>query len=297
MEDSILNKTISKLKSYSDRQPIDINLIDYLSDSSFKSEIDKIRSIDNQDEQKRLKTLLPAVMISGRFQARGEAGLIEHSGLISFDIDHVPNMVSMYNTLTSLPFTAYCARSARGKGYFGIFAISNKAKHKAHFAAMQLYFRQLNIEIDAAPSNVASLRGYSYDSNAYFNHSAEVFNLIYEPELAIKKTYKPNTRPGDLSDVFANFNQSGDIESLLIAHGWTFQHIKGTRARYARPGKSIGVSADYCRDRKILYVFSSDSSTEMPEYNRGYNHVQVYNSLECGGDWKTCSKKLKQLGY
>lgn len=297
MKDSILNKTVSKLKSYSDQQPTDINLLDYLRDTSLKDQIIKIRSMADENEQKRLKALLPAVMISGRFSARGEASLIEHSGLISFDIDHVPNMAWVYNKLTSLPFTAYCAKSARGKGYFGIFAISNKAKHKAHFAAMQLYFEQLNINIDPAPSNVASLRGYSFDDQVYFNHDAQIFNYLYEPPVAVKKPYKPNSTITDGSNPFDHFNQTGDVEALLIAHGWTFQHAKGTRARYARPGKRDGVSADYCRERKILYLFSTDPATGLSTPQKGYNNVSVYCQLECNNNWRVCNQKLKQLGY
>ncbi len=297
MEDSILNTTVSRLKAYSDQQPTDINLMEYLTDDSLKVEIEKIRSLRNEDEQKRLKALLPAVMISGRFSSRGEAGLIEHSGLISFDIDHVPNMAWVYNKLTSLPFTAYCSKSARGKGYFGIFAISNKAKHKAHFAAMQLYFQELGINIDPAPSNVASLRGYSYDESAYFNHEAQVFNYLYEAPEAIKKPYSANASSSSEDTPFDHFNRTADIEQLLVAHGWTYQHTKGTRVRYSRPGKQNGVSADYCKERKILYLFSTDPATGLVKAQAGYNNVSVYCQLECGNNWKLCGQKLKQLGY
>jgi hypothetical protein len=297
MENSILNKQVSKLKGYSDVSPSSINLLDYLNDHSLKDQILAIRATVNEDEQKHLKAMLPAVMISGTFSARGEAGLIAHSGLISFDIDHVADMEGTFNKLVKIPYLAYCAKSARGKGYWGIFAISNKAKHKAHFAAMQIYFQELGINIDPAPSNVASLRGYSYDENAYFNHDPQIFNLLYEPEPAKRSRYNPTPGYSNEDNPFDHFNAEGDIEALLLAHGWTYQHTKGTRKRYSRPGKNIGVSADYCTSRKLFYVFSSDPSTGVSRPQAAYNNVTIFCLWECNGDYKLCRKKLLELGY
>ncbi len=255
-----------------------------------------MRSIDNKMEQNRLKALLPAVMVSGTFNRRGESGLIEHSGLIAFDIDHVDNIEETFKRLINITFTAYCAKSARGQGYWGIFAISNKSKHKEHFAAMQLCFKGLGIIIDPAPSNVASLRGYSFDENAYFNHNARVFDYIYEAPVKPKNTFyqKRGTNVGD--NPFDDFNLNGDIETILLNHGWTYQqaHDKGTRKRYSRPDKENGISADYCTDRRILYVFTNESGFIA---SKGYNPVNVFCHLECDNDFKLCAKKLKIMGY
>lgn len=299
MQNSVLNKTVSLLSSYSDISPRPINLISYLTDFSHKDQIAKIRSIDSVDEQKRLKALLPAVTISGTFAARGEAGLICHSGLISFDIDHVTEMNQTFELLKSIPQVAYCAKSARGRGYWGIMAISNIGKHKEHFAAMQSSFKAIGIDIDTAPSNVASLRGYSYDEAAYFNHHAQIFDLVFEPPKLNKKPYqRPLGNTNDLNP-FDAFNSFDDFEPLLVHHGWTPQPqlSKGTRTRYSRPGKTNGVSGDYCRERKIFYVFSTDPLTGLPAAQKGYNHVAVFNELECGGNIKTCGKKLREMGF
>jgi len=104
--------------------------------------------------------------------------------------------------------------------------------------------------------------------------------------------------PGDNAGLnpFDAFNKYGDIESLLIAHGWTYQpeHDKGTRKRYTRPGKTKGVSADYCTERRILYVFTNASNFEAA---KGINPVNVFCELECNNDWRLCAKKLRDLGF
>lgn len=297
MKYKLLDVTVSKLISYSDFRPTDINLIKFLTDDGFKNQIINIRSIENEDEQKRLKALLPAVTISGKFSARGEIGLIEHSGLIAFDIDKVENMQQTFDMLKKIPYVAYCAVSARGRGYWGIFAISNKMKHKEHFMAMELYFKSLSITIDPAPRNVASLRGYSFDEDAFFNFDTEVFNFLYERPAAFKIPNRLVWKLNAKVNPFEDYNLNGDIESILIAHGWTYLHTKGTRNRYCRPGKKRGVSADYCIERRIFYVFSSDLATGMRQPEKGYNHVAVFCQLECGNDLKLCYKKLINMGY
>lgn len=295
---SVLDQTVSMLTSYTDIYPIDINLLDYLNDQSRKDDVMAIRREADKQTRSEMKSRLPAVMISGRFRARGEQGLIAHSGLLQFDIDEVEQINAVRAILMSSPHVAYLSLSASGRGLFGIVPISNKAKHKAHFQAMQLYFKSLGVPgIDSAPANVSSLRGCSYDEQAYYNHQAQTFTYVYEPVPVLKPHYPIKQSTGEGSNPFDEYNRYGDVESLLLRHGWTYQHTKGTRNRYARPGKSSGISADYCSERKVLYVFSSDPATQVEAARRGYNHVQVFCQLECGNDYRLCSKKLRALGY
>jgi hypothetical protein len=147
--------------------------------------------------------------------------------------------------------------------------------------------------------DIARFRYYSTDRNAYYNHHAQVFNYTYQEPVKRNTPFKPMPVDSIGLNPFDTFNRIGDIESLLISHGWTYQpnYDKGTRRRYTRPGKENGISADYCTERKLLYVFSSDSATGMESASRAYNHVKIFCQLECGNDIKLTGRKLRALGY
>ena len=55
---------------------------------------------------------------------------------------------------------------------------------------MEIAFSSIGIKIDAAPKNVASLRGYSYDPDGYFNHNAVVLEKVFVEQQPAPKAYK-----------------------------------------------------------------------------------------------------------
>lgn len=312
MENSVLNKIVSKYSSYKGKAT-DCNLLDYLNDFSLKEKILNIRSKPTKDERDALKEYLPGITPSARCSpTRSLENVKAHTGLMNFDIDKIPPgiMEDVRNIIVKSPFVAYCGLSVSGTGYWGLIPISNKAKHLQHFGAMRIYFKEMGIDIadpennrlwgfDVSVKDISRFRYQSFDDRAYFNHEAQTFNLLYEPPKLVKKPYEHKANVDGQENPFDAFNEHGEIESLLIAHGWTYQpeHDKGSRKRYTRPGKEKGISADYCTVRKLLYVFSSDPATGLSEASRAFNHVAVFCQLECGNDWKLCGQKLKQLGY
>jgi len=305
MEKSVLNIIVSKYNHYSGKHPIDCNLMEYLNDYSLEAYVLKIRSKDSKAERDELKEKLPGITPSAVCNpSRSEKNVVRRTGLMSFDIDKVDSgqMETVRNIIIKIPYVAYCGLSASGRGYWGLVPITNPAKHDQHFEALQRYFKELGIDrpnFDTAVKDIARFRYYSVDRDAYFNHKSEVFPYTFQKPVQSKMPYKPKPGHGGDLNPFDAFNKCGDIESLLLAHGWTYQpiHDKGTRRRYSRPGKESGVSADYCTERKILYVFSSDPTTGIAVPDKGYNHVQVFCQLECNNDFKLCAKKLKNLGY
>lgn len=185
---SVLNVAVSYYKSYSDPNPVDINLLTFINSRKYSTEVDIIRLMTDKKEKDAKKSLLPAITPSGTFNYRNEAGLIKHSGLCQFDIDykgneHIDNFESLSHEIGKLPFIAYCGYSVSGMGIWGLFPIAYIDKHKLHLQAFKNIMFSYDIKVDSAPSNVASLRGYSYDNDAYINHSAELFNQISKPQV------------------------------------------------------------------------------------------------------------------
>lgn len=291
---------VSKFESYLSTTPKDINIIDWITDSSLRNEVERIRIESDKSKRDLLKSKLPAITPSGTFIKRNEANLITHSGFIQFDIDKLtPETIEgLKSTIIKFPYTFYCGLSVSGRGLWGLFKISQTTKHKEHFKAMQKYFEYFQIQIDSAPSNVASLRGYSFDNDYYLNEDAQVFKFIYEEPKPLKNPFQTKAKTSTLNSVADDFNLNGSIESLLIAHGWKFAGTKGTNNRYTRPGKNSGISGNYCTERKLFFVWSTDSETGLQmDKSRAFNNWSVFTQLECNGNNKEAAKKISQLGY
>lgn len=184
---SVLDRQVSCYRSYSDAHPIDVNIFTFLASRKHKEEVDYIRLLEDKKERDIKKALLPAITPSGTFTYRNENGLIKHSGLIQFDIDykgneHIDNFEYMIEEIGKLSFIGYCGYSTSGMGIWGLVPIAYPDKHKLHLQALKTIFKSYDLKMDNAPSNVASLRGYSYDDNAHINHNAEIFTYIHKQE-------------------------------------------------------------------------------------------------------------------
>lgn len=196
-KNSVLNVTVSSYSNYHNILPQNLNLIDFLTDTEHDDDIQSLRQRPDKAERDSIKAKLPCITPSGVFSKRSQAGLIAHSGLIQFDIDAKDNpiyfegvetleaILSLCNEikaeLSKLPYVAYIALSASGRGLWGLILIAEPSEHNAHFAAIAEDFTEKGIKIDPAPSNVASLRGYSYDLDPYFNHSPEKYSRKVYP--------------------------------------------------------------------------------------------------------------------
>ncbi len=95
-------------------------------------------------------------------------------------------------------------------------------------------------------------------------------------------------RPGDA------FNQSGDLRSLLTAHGWEAAGKDGENEYFRRPGKT-GKGCSASLKNNVFYVFSSNAAPF--EANKAYSAFNVYAMLEHGGDFTQAAKKLLEHGY
>jgi len=180
---SCLNVTISKFDSVKDPEnPINVNLLEWLGDESDQSVINTLRTLSG-DEYTRYKKKLSGITPSGTFTKRSESGLVEHSGLIQFDVDSKDNAVSMEELKTKIqyiPYVAYLSYSTSGNGLWGLIPIQYPERHKSHFRAIQKAFHNTGVRVDPAPSNVASFRFTSYDPDPYFNHNADLFPYLID---------------------------------------------------------------------------------------------------------------------
>ena len=97
-------------------------------------------------------------------------------------------------------------------------------------------------------------------------------------------------RPGD------DYNRRGDVEGLLVKHGWTVARRRGEIIDLRRPGKDRGLSATlHAVGVNCFYVFSTNAAPFAIE--RKYDAVGVLARLEHGGDIVAAVRALGAQGY
>jgi len=92
-----------------------------------------------------------------------------------------------------------------------------------------------------------------------------------------------------------DYNNRGDVVSLLENHGWERVGKKGSKILMKRPGDTkASHSGNFDEEKNWFSVFST--STEF-ESQTPYQPYAVYAILECNGNWSEVPIKLYDLGF
>jgi replicative DNA helicase len=145
--------------------------------------------------------------------------------------------------------------------------------------------------IQGEPGNIATIT--LEDRDILFN-IAKSFNELEEIKPKVFTTLSTTYNSTGLSP-FEDYNQRGDIITLLESKGWRVVNQTGQRINLLRPGSTDSkTSGNYHTGLRVLRVFSS--STEFNP-DKGYSPSQVFSLLECNGDNKIAYRRLLELGY
>jgi len=121
---------------------------------------------------------------------------------------------------------------------------------------------------------------------------ARQFNQVFEEVKAPK--FQQGAKRNGLSS-FEDYNERGDVVSLLENNGWKVVGNKGNKTIFLRPGQTSSQSSgNYDHEKKWFSVFTT--STEF-EPQHAYLPYAVYAILECNKDFSLASKKLYESGY
>jgi predicted P-loop ATPase len=213
-------KKVNETKTELERGSID-DFISRVKNGYWRETIQQVRI--EQDKQKRddLKKLLPAVTISGVFNERSQSKLEKHSGFICVDIDYFTDK----SLLKDDPYTYACFNSVSGKGIAVIVKI-DPTKHKESYRWLsEYYFNLFGIEVDPAPSNVASARFVSFDPEIIVNAKSK------KAKTKVEKIKKANTLAliipkTDISELL-NQVQSNVLENYEDWRNFGFSCAKG----------------------------------------------------------------------
>ena len=182
---NIFDTSISYYANVKDKVGTETTLHKFLFCDHYREQIETIRSLTDEEQQKSLKRQLPLATISGTFAPTRKAeNLVAHSNLLCIDIDKKGNMgVTWFDDLKhewhNIPQILYAAHSVRGIGWFTIFHIAYPEKHKSQFEALRQDFAHEGLVIDESCKDVIRMRTISYDLEPYVNEDATLYTKIW----------------------------------------------------------------------------------------------------------------------
>ena len=158
-----------------------INISDYLDmvkAGKYEKQIMDFRNSKSlsKDEQSKIKTKIPAVTISGTFKDRvANANLLQHSGFICVDFDHIDNVDQLKELLIKDKYTYSVLYSASGNGLAALVKIDS-TKHLESFNGLKnYYFKKYEQLIDPSCKNISRFRYLSIDKNLFINEKSSIF--------------------------------------------------------------------------------------------------------------------------
>lgn len=134
-----------------------------------------------------------------------------------------------------------------------------------------------------------------YERNSILNAARmldEMPEIAYVPpeRRTVAKEYSKQGK-----SVIEDFNERGDIPSMLQAHGWKFVKQAGNRQQYKRPGSTDAATSGNFHEEMNLFKSFSTSTEFVAE--KAYDPFGVYAVLNHRGDMSAAAKKLYADGF
>ena len=122
--------------------------------------------------------------------------------------------------------------------------------------------------------------------------AAREFNTYVTPNRKLARDQAGMSKNGN--SPFDNFNEKGNVLSILLQNGWSEVRQYNSDVRLKRPGQTHSKSsALYDTNTMLLNVFTTSSVFDV-----GYHTPSdVFIMLECNADVKLAYKRLIELGY
>lgn len=179
------------------------------------TKINALRACTDEKQRKELKKDLPSICFSGKFSKREDKALIEHSGLIAIDFDHLNERLrELKERLKKDPFTFMLFTSPSGDGLKLVVKIPAKVEtHAFSAAALTDYYKEEKLDEFKDVSRVCF---ESYDPDIYFNPNSELFKTLKE-EQTIKRSINTTEIIYDYDVIISN------IETWLSSKGEYYQ--------------------------------------------------------------------------
>lgn len=136
------------------------------------------------------------------------------------------------------------------------------------------------------------IKEISSDERDILHGIARQFNEVVEEYVVPVKARATKTK--GLSP-FDDYNERGDVISLLQGYGWKIVNQKGKKTIFLRPGQTTAQSSgNFDHERNWFSVFTTSTEFE-PE--KAYLPYAVFAVLECNKNFSEAARKLVDLGF
>jgi len=171
--------------------------------TAWKNKIEAVRAIEDEAEQKREKSKLPAVTVSveitseSKKRAALKDGEFVHTNLIQADFDNHPNHHALLEELKQDKHVRAAFASVRGKAkaFIKVCPVTTSHEHDSAWEAVKDYCQVQGYgEIDTKPKAVNALCFISHDPNAVLK-PAEPLPWELLPETPAPPPPRPRTAP------------------------------------------------------------------------------------------------------
>ena len=155
-------------------------------------EIETLRAMPEAEYKQAKKDRLPAITFGGKFSYRANKGLVEASGLMTLDFDHVKNMDELRDKLSNDPYiyTFFLSPSGRGmKALVRIPTVQDDAQYKDYYYSFMERYNAL----DSSGKDISRACFVSHDPNISINYTCKVWDVRYsekEPPMKINSAKK-----------------------------------------------------------------------------------------------------------
>jgi len=239
-------------------------LLENIKNGVYQDYIYPVRNAKTDDDKKIAKSDAPNFTTSGTFTKRGNNNLIEHSGLIAIDFDHVKDYGDAFNMLINDNYSFAVFSSISGDGICCIVKIDGKRHLDAFEGLQKYYFDKYGLILDIACKDVSRPRFISWDPDLYLNEKSDVFRTY------IKKETKQQIK---------RFNEFSKTDDFLIHNQSKFEMVLNRI--------NFDITDDYVTWRNIGFAIAS-------EYGEaGFDYFNQISQFSPKYDYNTCRKQYE----
>ena len=226
-----------------------------------KNKIDAIRAERDVEKRNKLKATLPSVCWSGTFSKRANSAIIEHSGLVCVDFDHLENPGDYKEKLSKDEHVHMAFISPSGDGLKVIIKIPPSADtHADSCRAITEHFNDDKLD---EFRDVARVCYSSYDPDIYLNENSTVFTKMKQKEPVTLPVFYGIERIDDTSEIF---------DKLVVWADKRDAYIDGNKHKYlvALIGACIrfGVSEYDCASLAYREFAHRASPVKQEDFNK-----------------------------
>jgi len=263
-------------------------VISRIKNGSSKDIVNKIRNSKNEDQKKRLKNKLYAILFAGEFSERNSDGCKDHSGLMIADFDKFPDENEynrMFDEVSKNPHVYFAFRSPSGNGLKAVIRIPKCDKFD-HVKYHKAFHKEFKLDYwDSVNCDIARVCFESYDPDAYVNEKATVF----EAEL-IDEGYKVSE--------YVSYTPLLDEEKIvdrIMLWDWKKSFVEGERNNLI-----FDIAGAFCEfgvseSTAIGYIMNNIVEGDFPKSEATKTIKNVYRKRNFGSRFFEDYDKRKRL--